>query len=758
MMDRILQSQEQIKMEIIQAIQKDYQHSSAPRPNGLALDPLQTELSPTSRSQFNKALLQWVRFTEVETRPERIASAYEKTFEWIYRPPLDGQWSEFTTWLEDEAEPLYWITGKPAAGKSTLLKFIHNDPRTAEYLGKWAGDMKLINCAFYFWNSGVPIQMSKEGMLRTLLYKALLQAPELWAKTFPSKMEEYILFAEPFQRPITNEETEQAFQLLLQGAGTDYRLFFLIDGLDEYGEDRDQLVAMIKRFLSPHVKTCVSSRDWSVFEDGFQKRPRLRLEVLTRTDIKQYVTSRFSDSPASRERQLETPDEVEALMESLTTKASGVFLWVRLVTDSLLKGLASGERIEELHERLNAVPVDLEDLFWKILTDVQPEHRTHMSQLLQTMRCPPEPLTLLDFSYADELNPEIVSKTLYGALSPVQAEGRALTMHRRLKACCKGLLQAEQTNEQSLASTSVTYLHRMVRDYLDRPEIWSEFQGMTDNSFNLSIRMYNMYVIRIKRMFQVDSAFDEGFWAAVLHAIGHAIHSDPEDETGRQVSLLTQLDEVAAYTAKPRLSGTATHWSSLRKGGRMNSSFLHLAIQLQLDVFVRHTLFTSPTPSSKTTDTQCDTTKMLLLATLYYDSFAKDQSSPPLSFIPHSPSEDLVELFLLRGADPNFRIPDALRDYGNITGHYSSWEAHLREPNRGSKSWAALSVLFLENGADPALVNDSIPNIPQEIVTLARLKAKGRRDEMKRQKLKSFGFLFRVKDFKMKKHQWQISA
>jgi hypothetical protein len=470
-MNRILLSQEQTKAEIIEAIQRDYQQSPRARADHPPLDQLQREMTPATIADFNKGLLQWVRFTEIELRHEKIASAYEKTFEWIFQTPPDNRWSEFIPWLQDEAEPLYWITGKPASGKSTLLKFIQNDRRTTENLEKWAGDKKLINCAFYFWNSGTSIQMSTEGLLRTILYKALLQAPELWAVLFPSKMEEYILFANPFQRSITNEETEQAFHLLLKGAGTDYRLFLSLDGLDEYGEDHDKLVTMIKSFLSPDIKACVSSRPWSIFDDGFRQRPRLRLEDITHEDIKQYVVSRFAESPAYHERRLEMPGEIEALMESLTNKASGVFLWVQLVTDSLLKGLKSGLRIEELQERLDAVPLALEDLFWKILTDVQPEHRVHMSQLLQIMRSETRPLSLLDFFYADDLNPEIVPNTSYGVPDPDQAEARALTMQRRLKACCKGLLQAEQQRGLRLSSASVTYLHRTVRDYLDRPEI-----------------------------------------------------------------------------------------------------------------------------------------------------------------------------------------------------------------------------------------------------------------------------------------------
>ena len=141
---------------------------------------------------------------------------------------------------------------------------------------------------------------------------------------------------------------------------------------------------------------------------------------------------------------------------------------------------------------------------------------------------------------------------------------------------------------------------------------------------------------------------------------------------------------------------------------------------------------------------------MLLMATLYYDIFAKDASMPQLSIIPHSPSADLVTLFLKHGADPNFRIPNALKDYGNITGEYSAWEVHLREPDRTSKTWDVISVLFLEHGADPESASSSA-SVPQKIVALAQQKVRDRRDEMRRQKRKSLGLIFKVKHFRIKK-------
>ncbi|KAH8725576.1 hypothetical protein GQ44DRAFT_796619 [Phaeosphaeriaceae sp. PMI808] len=672
-LDHMFHAQEQWKGEIIQTINQDHgPHHALDDLKHLSATTLQTSLSPKSQ----------------------------------LKDPL-----------ENENENLYWITGKPAAGKSTLLKFIYNDIRTTQHLTKWAKGKRLISCASYLWNNGTQMQMFEEGMLRTLLHAALLQAPELGAELFPSKMEEFLLFADPWHRPITSSEVKSAFELLLEGAKTSYKLFLFIDGLDEFDGDHNQPVAMIRRCVSPHVKTCVSSRAWPVFEDGFQQQPRLRLETITYKDIKRYVTSRFSNSPGYLERQLDTPDEVNHLIENISRKSSGVFLWVRLVTDSLLKGLENGDRLEELQHRFDIIPEDLEELFWKILTHAEKEHSIKMSQLFQIMRRASEPLRVLDFSYADDPDPEVISKTPYGLPDPQPLEGRARRMRRRLKTCCKGLLEAEPDNKQTIASTSVTYLHRTVRDYLDRPGIWSKFLALQGDAFIVSHRMYN---IAQEMLIQ-------------------------KNETGLQIKLLEQLDEVASYSAKPKLqTSNSKHWSSLRKGSQTSTSFMHLAIQLQLHEYIQYALPQALSPPVHSLDKRQELANMLMMATLHYDRFTKDPSLPQLGFIPTSISLELVTLFLEKGAGPNLRVPDTLMAHGNIAGEYSAWEAHLREPDRSSKIWAKVSELFLKYKADPVFVNSSIPNIPPHIVILAQRKEKERRDEMVRQTMKKIGSIFHV--------------
>ena len=85
-------------------------------------------------------------------RQDTIAKVHRETYEWIFRDHHEGQQVTFTQWLEQESG-VYWITGKPGCGKSTLIKFICNDERTSKGMGKWGMDKMPIYARFFFWVS-----------------------------------------------------------------------------------------------------------------------------------------------------------------------------------------------------------------------------------------------------------------------------------------------------------------------------------------------------------------------------------------------------------------------------------------------------------------------------------------------------------------------------------------------------------------------------------------------------------------------------
>lgn len=716
---------------------------------------MQNKLTDEDVRLFNVSLLQWLRFSELDYRHEKISEAYEQTFEWIFRPPPQNQWSDFIEWLESNTDHLYWISGKPASGKSTIMKFIYADPRTSEHLRRWAQDKKLITSAFYFSNSGTQIQMSQEGMARTLLYETIRQAPELWASLFPHKMEEYVVFGSPWHYPITWEEIMKALRHLVKGAGSEYKLIFFIDGMDEFDGNHEKLIAMIQDFLSPHVKTCVSSRPWNVFEDSFQQRPSLRLEDLTYPDIKHFVSSRFKKNRGFAQLRMLDSRYAGQLIDNIIRKASGTFLWVSIVTDSLLDGLSDGERFEELQARLDLLPTDLEVFYGKILTRLDEKHLPRASELFQIIRASPMQLNLLTLSYADEKDP----KFRIGTVSTAQTNARAELLRRRLNAYCKGLIESKPHPDLPLAYAKVGYLHRTVKDYVERDDIWPKFLAKTNKTFNPYTRLCNAYIIMLNNSYhqpalfhdafgdRIEENFGERFWDLVTYSIEYATRADPECSNGLQPKLLNELNLAASHFANVTGDGGRTfiqdyvalvnlqikHWTGTRAMCSLNTSFFHLAVECQLTDYIRYALSTASKPDPTTLS------RSLLVAVLQYDWFspASEFHDRP-SIIHTSPNSDLIKLLLSHGADPNAEIENALLDQTSQTGAFSPWEVYLNTTKAKSNFSVHIGIAFLEYGGNPKLVSRKYPS---EVYQFAKKK----RREKRVSKLTGLGMVLRDK-------------
>lgn len=48
-------------------------------------------------------------------------------------PPAGPSWDSFCDWLRS-TEPVYWVSGKPGSGKTTLMKYLLDHPRTRSFL------------------------------------------------------------------------------------------------------------------------------------------------------------------------------------------------------------------------------------------------------------------------------------------------------------------------------------------------------------------------------------------------------------------------------------------------------------------------------------------------------------------------------------------------------------------------------------------------------------------------------------------------
>lgn len=102
----------------------------------------------------------------------------------------------------------------------------------------------------------------------------------------------------------------------------------------------------ITRFTN--VKLCAASRPWLAFEEVFGKGPRLRVEALTRSDIHHFVSVRFQRCQRFQDLEIHEPCDTKLLIDEVTGRVNGVFLWVKLVVRSLQESLRDGDIIKDL--------------------------------------------------------------------------------------------------------------------------------------------------------------------------------------------------------------------------------------------------------------------------------------------------------------------------------------------------------------------------------------------------------------------------
>ncbi|KAE9364398.1 hypothetical protein N431DRAFT_488965 [Stipitochalara longipes BDJ] len=434
-----------------------------------------------------------LRYEKLDERFETVTEAHRKTFEWILQPRQnDGEviWSDFVQWLR-EGDDLFWITGKPGSGKTTLMKFIYENPATEEHLRVWAKDTPLYVSGFFFWWAGTEKQKSQEGLLRTLLYSLLRQMPILVPYVFPSQWAAQYA-SETGLKKISYLDVHQkwslgvlkkGFQRLITQREIPMKLCLFIDGLDEYEGRETDIADLFKDVvLSPQVKVCVSSRPQVAFESAFDNRPRIRMQDLTSQDIQLYLEDQLVHDGLMENLSRQEPEACAKLVEEIGQAAQGVFLWVELVVKSLLNGLSNQDRIEDLLKRLKALPRGLAAFYEHIVINIDNIYQEEASRLYQLMAVtlerpddwyPAQKLSLVSMylsTHQEELNDREFVKAFQDKDFVLR---RCKETDIFLRTRCGGLLELEHGlgSTKILPSLRVTYIHRTVMEYLEERAI-----------------------------------------------------------------------------------------------------------------------------------------------------------------------------------------------------------------------------------------------------------------------------------------------
>ncbi|PMD14363.1 hypothetical protein NA56DRAFT_710938 [Hyaloscypha hepaticicola] len=634
-------------------------------------------------------ILETLKFSMRNDLQEDVPEARHNTLKRIFEPQEDKPWSCFASWLKT-GDGIYWINGKAGSGKSTLMRYIYDNPRTRQELSQWAAPTALSMPGFFFQSNGTKEQRSQLGLLRALLYEVLegsrdlipVVLPWLWAKRYSQALDP--LTPHPPEKPLVLSNLLQAFTVLAQQTKIPFRFCFFIDGLDEYEGDSEKIVKIFERLSrSPIAKICVSSRPLLVFEDAFSKSPGLKLQDLTSNDIKKHVKKELTS--IKRYQQLAADESVPAaaLEQEIVSLADGVFLWVRLVLEfleSLLSGLGNENNIGDLQSRLRMLPTDLEELYHHILKNkIDPIYMDDASKMFKIMqKTSGSELSILAFALTDE---SYFEKATNGPTRPWKEEeisSACQKMEDRMKTRCAGLIGVSGTvtdalyDSSSRANGKVQYLHRTVKDYLERLEFHKLIAShLKKLQFDANISLLQSSLLQLKIIPKHNEIAK--FWNLAREAMQYASAADLS--TDSHMALVHELGRTIKEYRKTSTNFYPEKWSE---------SFLAVAVQYNLWPYVEKQL------SSQAFLKQGVTVRTLLAYALGARGFHNYD-------IEHN--KEMVEI-LLKHATKNGTSPGIFKTSTMWEQVLQALEERFLEEEFFVRQFEVVRI-FLECGADP---------------------------------------------------------
>jgi hypothetical protein len=489
----------------LQDLMTAIQQTQASKNNDAVLKIVEKWFQDRNNLKAQRKCLQALYFPKLDSRETEVRDAHSKTFGWILEngsssddindtglnvvsqeSAVHQKSIKFQHWLQSEDSALsnvFWITGKPGSGKSTMMKFLAYHPALRILLGAWQEDKTLILIHHYFWKEGSPLQRSLMGLLRSILYQALEQCPALIDVAFNN--DRWLNGGEDFQ--FSSEALHGALKnVLASGPGLGLKFFLLIDGLDEF-DDQDayqsdvsnerDLIDFLRIFYhKPSVKLCVASRPLNIFryEFGEEKDLHLYLHDLTRKYIRVYVQETL-EKERIFQKLIQRDEGYQELIHEIIDAADGVFLWVHIVTRRLLDGMTNADRFSDLQRKLRELPRELEHLSEHILKSLDAEKKRRAARILLA-------LATVSASYITPLIAAFIYLDPSEHLGIIKREDWTVENLRRLQkelrapiyACCRGLVDIEVSSTGiNVPWETLGFAHRTFGDFLRHPRIKS---------------------------------------------------------------------------------------------------------------------------------------------------------------------------------------------------------------------------------------------------------------------------------------------
>ncbi|ETS86242.1 hypothetical protein PFICI_00070 [Pestalotiopsis fici W106-1] len=627
---------------------------------------MQSILRQLTQSEDHMIAEKIVASLNYDSRPVRhdsVPQAHRDTFRWAFE-------SRLAEWFLSGSST-FWISGKPGSGKSTFMKFISNHQQTKDLLGSWAGAKEnLAIAAHFFWIAGTPIQKSWQGLFQSLLFDTFnkqpavieLISPRRWNAAKEGKWQEAT-------EPWSVTELGVALRSLATTPNFPLKLCFFIDGLDEYDSNHEELCNILHDMAqSPHIKMCLSSRPWPVFEQRFGTDPAKKMDIheLTRDDIRNFVHDQLQLAAGNEIRM--TEEDKDEICREIASKADGVFLWAFFVTKTLREANARGDTFADLHHHLNGLPRDLEQLFRTMLESVDVSSHPKMAGILQAASHALEPLHIdlyavleKEFDTPKYAQSCQIQGMTYGQLS-MQREQTARSVNDKTK----GLLKVVHQRFE--------FLHRTVKDFVLTKDMGDYLKQKLPPSYNGYKAIATAYLGFLKTtsldgsivagIVKLGQGRNSGIFTSHLNqALIYAAEAIKTDHSRESLSLLDDYDHSVEMMIR---IGHVTVRGIAASGSNPKLLFREELLRHNLAPYITQKLRDDP-----------DFLELLEDPPLYFALIPMSLSSGESP----APVPEVLEILLRMGENPNFTTKRTLSTEvtNSLSTQPSPWVLFARE-------------------------------------------------------------------------------
>jgi len=402
----------------------------------------------------------------------------EETLAWIWSV------TSFVNWLSG-GDGVFWISGKPASGKSTLIQHIKSHDRLLSLLGR-SNDMEWRILYFFFdFRGAKSITNNSEGLLRSLLFQLIESVPHLDTSGI-EKLER------GHASSWHESELRDALRVTLRSVSGGICIF--IDGLDEYEGNLRHLIEFLTglsasdRVARKSIKICISSRPEPIPSLLLRDLPSLSMSAHNAGGITSYCRQILKDLDI----------ELSYISESIAKRAEGVFLWARFAIEELIQGVSEGEDHLELLNRLDSFPQDLEDVYDRMLSRLDISATKECMIMLQLV-CFEKRFESLNCWELHAATRFAVDKTLILPESVTCETGQI--PHERIVAKSCGFLELIEVRYSLYNSEGihiVKLIHKSVETYLSKKG-WNALRGrIQENQVSHELLLLQLCVQYIK--------------------------------------------------------------------------------------------------------------------------------------------------------------------------------------------------------------------------------------------------------------------